>query len=354
MKTPQSKPKTIIIACAGLAIAAATITLIILNNNRQNSHTVQGAHTITEPNIDLSSFAPNSIINITNPGEYFLTGTLKDGQIIIDTGTNQATLHLSGIDLTNPSGAAILVKNASQTTITLDEGTTNTITDGTIYSDPERAATIFSHDDLEIDGSGNLTINANYKNAIESRDDLKITGGHLTLTAINHALFGNNSITIQNANLSLNSRKDSIHTDGNLTIESGVITITSGDDALHADGNLTISNGNITVESCLEGIEGLNVLISGGTINVTTSDDGINGLRDIIISSGHLTVIAATDSGDGLDANHDLTITGGDITLKTPTTSQNYSPTDVKGTFTITGGRLRTLKPDGTYTDITK
>ena len=53
-----------------------------------------------------------------------------------------------------------------------------------------RTACIFSHDDLTINGSGALTVTGNLNDGIHSKDDLIITGGNLSVTAVNDGLKG--------------------------------------------------------------------------------------------------------------------------------------------------------------------
>ena len=60
----------------------------------------------------------DNIITISKGGDFEVTGTLEEGQIIIDT-EDKAKLRLSGMSLTNPNGAAVYVKNADKAYITI-------------------------------------------------------------------------------------------------------------------------------------------------------------------------------------------------------------------------------------------
>jgi hypothetical protein len=340
-------------------------------------------YTSLSTNINLSDYEANSVVNITTAGEYTLSGTLTDGQVIINAGNEEKVqLYLNNAAITNSNGSAILVQNAEKVIITLVDGTVNTITDGTNYTNLDENgrpdAAIFSHDDLTINGSGSLIVQANYADGIESRDDLKITGGNISVTAVNAGLFGNNSIEMKNAVIVVKAGGDTIHSDGDIIVESGTFTLSSGDDGMHADVTLTINDGVIDIQTSYEGIEATDVIINGGTIDVVASDDGINGAggsnssssnsafgspKDnfsgsqgtITINGGTITIAAAgSGAGDGLDANGSITITGGDIVIKTPSSYRDYSSIDYNTTFSLTGGSARTLDANGTYAEITE
>lgn len=91
---------------------------------------------------------------------------------------------------------------------------------------PPQATHIFSHDDLTINGSGSLTVNANYNNGIVSKDDLKITGGTITVTAVNDAVKGRDS----------------------LTVKDGALTVKAGGDGMQATNDEEADRGNIVIE----------------------------------------------------------------------------------------------------------
>jgi len=340
-------------------------------------------YTSLSKNINLSDYEANSVVNINAAGEYILSGTLTDGQVIVNVGDEEEVqLYLNNAEITNNSGSAILVQNAKKVIITLNDGTVNTIIDGTNYANldenGEPDAAIFSHDDLTINGSGSLTVQANYGDGIESRDDLKITGGKISITAVDIGLFGNNSFEMKTAAVVITAGGDTIHSDGDILIESGTLMLSSGDDGIHADGTLTINDGVIDIQQCYEGLEATDVIINGGTIDIVASDDGINGAggndssgisgpgggrqdnfsgsqASITINGGTITIAAGiSGNGDGLDANGTLTITGGDTVIKTPSSYRDYTDIDYDTTFSLTGGSVRILNANGTYTEVTE
>ena len=338
-------------------------------------------YTSLNNNINLSDYEANSVVEIITAGEYILSGTLTDGQVVVDVGDeDEVQLYLNNAELTNNSGSAILVQNAEKVVITLNDGTFNTITDGTNYTDldedGEPDAAIFAHDDLTINGSGSLTVQANYGDGIESRDDLKISGGNISVTAVDIGLFGNNSFEMKTAAVVITAGGDTIHSDGDIIIESGTLTLSSGDDGMHADGILTINDGVIDIQKCYEGLEATDIIVNGGTIDIVSSDDGINGVggndnsgnsgngpqdnfsgtkASITINGGTITIAAGiSGNGDGLDANGTITISGGDMVIKTPSSYRDYSDIDYDTSFSLTGGRVRILDANGTYTEVTE
>jgi len=250
-------------------------------------------------------------IAITSAGTYYISGKLDDGQIIVRS-EDQETVKLVfyGVDITCSTGSPVYIYKAKKTVITLADDAKNYVTDGASYiladsETDEPNAAIFSKDDLTINGSGSLTINANYYNGIQSKDDLKITGGNITVNAVNDGIKGRDSISIRNANITVNAGGDGLQstndTDterGYVAIESGTLNITAGKDGIQAQTNVTISGGNITVAcvddgmhaessleidggeinitGCYEGLESAAITINDGNIHIVSSDDGIN------------------------------------------------------------------------------
>lgn len=305
-------------------------------------------------------------VTITEAGTYVISGTLSDGKIVIDAGSEDLVrLVLNGISVTSSDGAAIYGKQSGKLVIIPAEGTENTVTDGSVYSEldekSEPDAAVFSKDDITINGTGSLSINGNYKNGIHSKDGLKIIGGTLSINAVNHDISGKDYVAVGGGVLQLSSAEDAIHSAADVWITGGNITIDAGDDGIHGDGTVTIDGGTIQIKNSTEGIEGTVVTINGGEISLNASDDGINGSDGssdensgtamnggmggmdaaqenvlVEITGGILYVNA---EGDGIDSNGSLSITGGEITVDGPSRGGN-GILDYNGTAEITGGTL--------------
>ncbi len=160
----------------------------------------------TSSNVDISG----NTITISAPGTYVISGTLTDGQIVVDCSDKEKVqLVLNGANITNTTQSPIFIKKAKDyAMITLASGTTNTLTDAETYTLPsdqteELDATIYSKDDLVINGTGSLVINANYNDGIKSNDTLHIVSGNITVNSLHDAMYGKDSITIDGGNFNI-------------------------------------------------------------------------------------------------------------------------------------------------------
>ena len=69
-------------------------------------------------------------LTIVSAGDYSISGTLDDGQIIVDTNDNETvTLVLDGVQISSSVGAPVFVEDAKKTVIVLADNTQNILTD---------------------------------------------------------------------------------------------------------------------------------------------------------------------------------------------------------------------------------
>ena len=308
---------------------------------------------------DTTELLVDGVITISQEGTYILTGTLEDGQIMIEVPEDEnVQLVLDHVTISCSDNAAIYVLSAKNVFLTLAQGSDNTISDGdtNITEDSEEStnAAIYSKSDLIINGTGSLTVNGNYRDGITSKDDLEIISGIITVNAVDDAIVGKDSISMCGGTLNLIAGGDGLKSSniddsekGYVVIDEGDLTISAGDDGIHSETALVINGGTLQIADSLEGLESLNIIINGGTIEVNASDDGINvsggidtvssdtpGVDQAIqgvlqIYGGTITVTAA---GDGLDSNGDMLIAGGITTVYGPTDGGN-GVIDYNGTF---------------------
>lgn len=153
-------------------------------------------------------------VTITAEGTYIFSGTLSEGQIVVDADNAKVQIVFDNVDITCASSAAVYVKSAEKVFVTLAEGAQNTLRNTDEYvaiDDNNIDAVIFAKSDLTLNGTGSLTIVSAEGHGIVSKDDLKITGGTYDIIAAGHALSGKDSVRIADGTFILTAEKDGIH-----------------------------------------------------------------------------------------------------------------------------------------------
>ena len=247
----------------------------------------------SEVTIDLSNptatdgvTVSDGVITITKAGNYKLSGTYE-GQIKVEAAdSDMVRLILNNATITNSTGAAINVVEADEVVIYTASGTTNTVSDGSSYSDTASGspdAAIYSKSDLTLAGEGTLKVEGKYEEGIHTTDGLVIASGTLEVTAANTGIKGKDYVDILDGTVTVTATKDGIKatndTDGNrgwVRLSGGTVNISAGDDGFKAERVLEISGGTLNITQSNEGIEAQYINILDGTVNVTSSDDGIN------------------------------------------------------------------------------
>lgn len=247
----------------------------------------------SEVTIDLSNptatdgvTVSDGVITITKAGNYRLSGTYS-GQVKVEAAdSDMVRLILDNATITNSTGAAINVVEADEVVIYTASGSTNTVSDGSSYSDTASGspdAAIYSKSDLTLAGEGSLKVEGNYEEGIHTTDGLVIASGTLEVTAANTGIKGKDYVDILDGTITVTATKDGIKatndTDGNrgwVRLSGGTVNISAGDDGFKAERVLEISGGTLNITESNEGIEAQYINILDGTVNVTSSDDGIN------------------------------------------------------------------------------
>lgn len=263
-------------------------------------------------------------ITITSPGTYVVSGSLSDGQIIVDASKEDTVrIVLNEAQISCSDNAPIYVVSSEKTIISLEENTENSVTDGSSYvladGTDEPNAAIYSKDDLTINGAGKLTVNSNYNNGINGKDQLKITRGTIVINSVDDGLMGKDLVAVKDADLTITAAGDGIKatndTDadkGNVVLESGNFNITAGSDGIQAEKNLSVFDGTYQIASTGDSIHSNSTIsIYGGTFEITSEDDGIHADSTIDISGGTINI---QKSYEGIESAL-INITGGNITL---------------------------------------
>lgn len=301
--------------------SAESSTQIILNGS---SASVSGA----------GASVNGSTVTVSAAGTYVFSGKLS-GSVVVDAGKDDLVhLVLNGAEISNASGSAIHSKQAEKTVLTLAEGTDNSLVDGTSYTNAEEedapTAALFSQDDLTINGTGKLTITANYKDGITSKDDLKIVSGTLDITAADDGIVGRDLAAFKGGDITVEAGGDGVKTTntatdkGNLVIQDGAFRINAVNDGLQAENSLLVTGGNF------------DIVTGGGSAKAEKKQEsdpmqrgGFGQSRDSSAQSSTATTESATDavseesessessSAKGLKAGVDLYIQAGAFKLDT-------------------------------------
>ena len=234
-------------------------------NETSSSPTVSSDADKTSISVDPSNF----VRTISAAGTHTITGNI-DGSILIDAPeTDEIELILDNATITSYNNSPIYCKSAGDLKIKLTG--TNVINDRRPQLDRENEdplqgkGAIYSKCDLKITSSGSLTVNAAYNNGIHCTDDVKFKStSTINVTAVNHAVKGNDSVSVESGNITLISK-----------CGSGIKTEkTSISSKGNQKGNINITGGELTIYSCEDAIEAAYdvVIENNPKIDIKTSD----------------------------------------------------------------------------------
>jgi hypothetical protein len=287
---------------------------------------------------------------------------------------------LNGASIACENDAPIDIRSADKVVLTLADGTANAVSDSGAFdteSEDAATATIFSRDDLTINGTGSLVVTGQCGGGIACNDTLKIVSGTITVTSAGDALKGSDAVAIKDGTITLTAGADGIESTnaeetgkGYIAVEGGTVNIAAGLDGVQAQTCALISGGNITISSgggsanssydsdggdwgnwggnqpqtsdestdSAKGIKaGTDVTVSGGTLTIDSSDDALHSGGSMTISGGDIDIASGDD---GAHADVTLTISGGSVDI-----TQSYEGIE-SASITISGGELRLVAAD--------
>lgn len=248
----------------------------------------------------------HTVVHITKPGTYALSGSLSYGQIAIDLGKDAkedetAVVHLilDGVDINCDVAPAVIFYNVYECGDDDEEKATKDV-------DTSKAgANVYIADDTtnNIEGSYVAKIYASYElneegtEVIDSKKLHKYDGAFYSKRSMN--IYGGSK-------------------------DTGVLNIVADNEGLDSELHLTIYGGNINIESGNDGIntnedEVSVTTINGGTLNIivtgsTGEGDGIDSNGWLVINGGTIISQACSTSGDaGMDSDMGIHINGGKV-----------------------------------------
>ncbi|WP_442587604.1 carbohydrate-binding domain-containing protein [Pedobacter sp. AW31-3R] len=304
-----------------------------------------GGVTITQDGQDIT------VTSTATGVEFELSGTTASGSVKLYS-EKKFKLTLNGVSITNNDGPALNIQSGKRSFIELKEGTTNSLSDGTVYatSAEDQKGTLFSEGQMIFTGTGSLSVKGNNKHAIVSDDYVRVISGTISITAaVTDGIHVNDAVIIDGGSLNITAGSDGIEAEeGYVIVNDGTLNITAGDDGIAASYEGTdssiipyvnINGGTITIKSTAgEGIESKGVLtINKGNITVNTYDDGLNAGTAIYINGGNIYCYATNN--DAIDSNGILTVTGGIVVAIGANQPEASFDCDAR-TFKITGGTI--------------
>lgn len=279
---------------------------------------------------------------ITADGTYILSGSIDDGQIIVDVPDDaKPQLVLNNASITSKDSATIYVKNANKVFITTVEGTTNTLSttnDFVAVDDENVNSVIYSKDDITLNGLGVLNVSTENGHGISSNDDMVITDGTYNIDAVKQALKANDSVRIAGGTFNLTSGKDGIHVENTEKADEGYIYIAGGTFDITSDGDCLDASYKIQIDDCtINGVSG------GGYVNASEQVEDFGSMDFGTKVDNNTSTTETTDesaSTKGIKAGGCITILDGTITLDCcdDAIHSNYDILIKNGTITLSSG----------------
>lgn len=320
----------------------------------------------SENNVTVSG--DTNVITYTNNGAHLVINAAKGKTAYIVTGSSsngslkiysekKFQLMLSGLELTNPAGPAINIQTGKTVYFTLDEGTRNTLCDGTVYNAPilssdginyeDQKGTLFSEGQLIFDGTGRLDITSLGGHGICSDDYIRIRSGNINIkSAAKDGFHTNDRLMLSRTAeyspvVTINATNDGIDCGkGEVILDAGKLEIISGGEAIKAVyedeepdptiiPKVTVNGGYIEFTTTGNKSSGIKTngeyIQNGGIIHGTVKGDGskvINCDKNITFNSGKVTgisegtVLNDTTSAGGVKCEGNITVNSGSIAMK--------------------------------------
>ena len=230
-----------------------------------------------------------------------LSGTTADGSLLVNR-QKKYGIKLNGVSINNVDGSAINNQGSKYLYLEIADGTTNTLTDGTTYTEQvyDQKGAFFSEGEVYLYGTGTLNVTGNCRHAIAC-DDFIVIDDDVTLKVESPSGTGikvNDGLWINNGTIDINVTAKAargIRCDSVVVINGGNTTIaTSGGceqdpvtfdyssaACIKCDYPFTMTGGSLTMTSEGDGGKGINctrdIIFKGGTLVAETIGDNING-----------------------------------------------------------------------------
>lgn len=248
----------------------------------------------------------HTVVHITKPGTYVLSGKLEAGQIAVDLGEDAkdnpeavVTLVLNNVDITCTVAPGVIFYNVYECGNSDEEDATKDV-------DTSAAGANV----LIADGTTN-TVNGSYVAKIYKSVELNEEGTEVVdskkLHKYDAAFYSKMSMNINggeedNGVLNINAENEGLGTELHLTLNGGTVNIVSGNDGINTNED------NVSVTTVNGGY--LNICVDGST----GEGDGIDSNGWLVINGGVVHAAACSNSMDaGIDSDKGIHINGGSV-----------------------------------------
>lgn len=246
----------------------------------------------------------HTVVHITKPGTYRISGKLSAGQIAVDLGEDAeedpeavVTLILDNADITCTVAPAVIfyevyecgsTENASMNVDTGAAGANVIIADGSVNNiNGSYVARIYKS--YELNEAGTEVIDSKklhkYDGAFYSKMSMNVYGGEsgdgiLNIAAENEGLDSERHLTVNGGNINITAGNDGINTNEDevsvTTINGGTLNIvvdgsTGEGDGIDSNGWLVINGGTVIASACASSMDAgidsdMGIHINGGTV----------------------------------------------------------------------------------------
>ena len=357
--------------------------------------------TVTGAGGKLSVTVDGNRVTVDNTGKenviYELSGSASDGCFKLYSSKKQAIL-LNGVDLKNPTGAAINNQGKKRTFVVVKG--VNRLSDGPSYTDTpsgeDEKAAFFSEGQLVFSGPGLLSVTSSGKGGISSDEYVRFMSSPTVRVSASagHGLRGKDYVLISGGVLDVNVSADTkkgITSDSLVCVTGGRTTVNvtggtayvakdeeyTGTAGVKADKCFRMSGGELTITNSGIGGKGIRVgsnsdrlpltpsEITGGKLTVRTTGsphaEGDVSSKAVMVgwavrngpftfesSSGDLTVSGGTvsitsETDEALEVKGKLTVEDGILYCR----SGSDDAINTGGTLSISGGKVCALGPNG-------
>ncbi len=331
----------------------------------------------------------HTVVHITEPGSYVISGTLSAGQIAVDLGEDAeedqeavVTLILDNMDISCSVAPAVIFYHVYECGTTDEEQATKDvdtsaaganviIADGSV-NDVSGSYVARIYESVELNEEGTEVVDSKklhkYDGAFYSKMSMNVDGGEagtgiLNITAENEGLDSELHLTINGGNINITAGNDGINTNEDgisvTTINGGNLAIvvdgTTGEgDGIDSNGWLIINGGTVTAAACASsadaGIDSdMGIYINGGTVVATGN------MLDEISESSQNYMVLSFQTGQAGETAYSVKNDGDTVLMEcTPANDFTYfmisSPDLTEGIYSVWMGETQlagVLSEDG-------